>query len=68
MGHGAEERSDVGNTAVWLVSDLAAWGGVTGETIDVDCGINILGGKDRLLNGLPNTYAQFGGEPPMSLS
>jgi enoyl-[acyl-carrier protein] reductase I len=36
------EGSDVGNTAVWLVSDLSA--GVTGETIYVDCGINILGG------------------------
>lgn len=35
------EGSDVGNTAVYLVSDLAA--GVTGETIFVDCGVNILG-------------------------
>jgi enoyl-[acyl-carrier protein] reductase I len=36
------EGADVGNTAVWLCSDLAA--GVTGETIYVDCGISILGG------------------------
>lgn len=36
------EGADVGNTAVWLVSDLSA--GVTGETIYVDCGINIIGG------------------------
>lgn len=36
------DGSDVGNTAVWLASDLSA--GVTGETIYVDCGINIIGG------------------------
>jgi len=36
------EGADVGKTAVYLVSDLAS--GVTGETIYVDCGINILGG------------------------
>ncbi|MFN9992863.1 MAG: enoyl-ACP reductase [Phycisphaerales bacterium] len=36
------EGSDVGDTAVWLVSDLSR--GVTGETIYVDCGINIMGG------------------------
>jgi len=36
------EGADVGNTAVYLVSDLSA--GVTGETIYVDCGINIMGG------------------------
>ena len=35
------EGADVGNTAVYLVSDLAA--GVTGETIYVDCGVNIIG-------------------------
>ena len=35
------EGSDVGGTAVYLVSDLAA--GVTGENIYVDCGINIIG-------------------------
>lgn len=35
------EGGDVGNTAVYLVSDLSA--GVTGETIYVDCGVNILG-------------------------
>lgn len=35
------EGSDVGDTALWLVSDLSR--GVTGETIYVDCGINILG-------------------------
>ncbi len=33
--------ADVGNTAVWLASDLSA--GTTGETIYVDCGINIIG-------------------------
>lgn len=35
------EGSDVGKTAVYLVSDLSS--GVTGEVIYVDCGINILG-------------------------
>lgn len=35
------EGSDVGKTAVYLVSDLAS--GVTGETIYVDCGVNIIG-------------------------
>lgn len=35
------EGADVGNTAVYLASDLGA--GVTGETIYVDCGVNILG-------------------------
>lgn len=47
--HGAEraplrrnvEGSDVGKTAVYLVSDLAS--GVTGETIYVDCGVNTIG-------------------------
>jgi enoyl-[acyl-carrier protein] reductase I len=32
---------DVGNTAVYLASDLSA--GVTGETIYVDCGVNLIG-------------------------
>ncbi len=35
------DGGDVGNTAVFLVSDLAA--GITGENIYVDCGLNILG-------------------------
>ncbi len=35
------EGSDVGGTAVWLASDLSS--GVTGETIFVDCGVNIVG-------------------------
>lgn len=35
------EGTDVGGTAVYLVSDLSA--GVTGENIYVDCGINIIG-------------------------
>lgn len=35
------EGSDVGGTAVWLASDLSR--GVTGETIYVDCGVNIIG-------------------------
>lgn len=35
------EGADVGKTALYLASDLAS--GVTGETIYVDCGINILG-------------------------
>lgn len=35
------EGEDVGKTAVYLLSDLAS--GVTGETIYVDCGLNILG-------------------------
>ncbi len=33
--------SDVGNTAIYLLSDLAA--GVTGENLYVDCGVNTLG-------------------------
>lgn len=37
------EGEDVGNTAVWLVSDLSA--GVTGENIYVDAGANIMGAK-----------------------
>jgi enoyl-[acyl-carrier protein] reductase I len=32
---------DVGGTAVYLASDLAA--GVTGETVYVDAGFNVLG-------------------------
>lgn len=35
------EGGDVGNTAVYLASELSA--GVTGETIYVDCGISTLG-------------------------
>ncbi len=35
------EGSDVGNTALWLLSDLSA--GVTGETIYVDCGVSLIG-------------------------
>ncbi|MEZ5306485.1 MAG: enoyl-ACP reductase [Pyrinomonadaceae bacterium] len=35
------EASEVGNTALFLVSDLAS--GITGETIYVDCGYNIMG-------------------------
>ena len=35
------EGADVGKTAVYLVSDLSS--GVTGETIYVDCGVNIIG-------------------------
>jgi enoyl-[acyl-carrier protein] reductase I len=51
MLHESERRSplrrnvegvDVGGTAVYLASDLSS--GVTGETIFVDCGMNILGG------------------------
>lgn len=36
------EGADVGKTAVYLASDLSS--GVTGETIYVDCGINIMAG------------------------
>lgn len=36
------DGADVGKTAAYLLSDLSS--GVTGETIYVDCGINILGG------------------------
>lgn len=36
------EGSDVGNTAVFLASDLSA--AVTGENLYVDCGVNIIGG------------------------
>jgi enoyl-[acyl-carrier protein] reductase I len=35
------EGSDVGKTAVYLLSDLSS--GVTGETIYVDCGVNLIG-------------------------
>jgi len=35
------EGADVGNTAVWLISDLSA--AVTGENIYVDCGVNTIG-------------------------
>lgn len=35
------EGGDVGGTAAFLVSDLSR--GITGETIYVDCGVNILG-------------------------
>jgi len=33
--------AEVGNTALFLVSDLSS--GITGETIYVDCGYNIMG-------------------------
>lgn len=36
------EGEDVGGAAAWLISDLSK--GVTGETIYVDCGVNIIGG------------------------
>ncbi len=35
------EAKEVGNTALFLVSDLSS--GITGETIYVDCGYNIMG-------------------------
>jgi enoyl-[acyl-carrier protein] reductase I len=35
------DGEDVGNTAVYLASNLSA--GVTGETIYVDCGVNLIG-------------------------
>jgi enoyl-[acyl-carrier protein] reductase I len=35
------EAREVGNTALFLVSDLAS--AITGETIYVDCGFNIIG-------------------------
>jgi len=35
------EGREVGDAAVWLVSDLSS--GVTGETLYVDCGVNIIG-------------------------
>jgi enoyl-[acyl-carrier protein] reductase I len=49
LGHIAEkaplcrnvEAREVGNTTLFLVSDLAS--GITGETIYVDCGYNIMG-------------------------
>jgi enoyl-[acyl-carrier protein] reductase I len=50
MGERSEQRSplrrnvegaDVGKTAVYLASDLSS--GVTGETIYVDCGVNLIG-------------------------
>ncbi|MGB7188494.1 MAG: SDR family oxidoreductase, partial [Acidobacteriaceae bacterium] len=39
--HRNTEQSEVGNTAAYLASDLAS--GVTGETIYVDSGYNIMG-------------------------
>ena len=35
------QASEVGNAALFLVSDLAS--GITGETLYVDCGYNIMG-------------------------
>jgi len=35
------ETSEVGDTALYLSSDLST--GITGETIYVDCGYNIMG-------------------------
>jgi len=35
------EAAEVGNAALFLASDLST--GVTGETIYVDCGYNIMG-------------------------
>jgi enoyl-[acyl-carrier protein] reductase I len=35
------EQAEVGNTALFLASDLA--GAITGEVIHVDCGYNIMG-------------------------
>ena len=35
------QASEVGNTALFLVSDLSS--AITGETIYVDCGYNIMG-------------------------
>ena len=34
-------KEDIGNTALYLLSDLSS--GVTGEVIHVDCGYNIIG-------------------------
>ena len=34
-------QAEVGNTALFLVSELSS--GITGETIYVDCGYNIMG-------------------------
>jgi enoyl-[acyl-carrier protein] reductase I len=39
--HRNTEQEEVGKTAVYLASDLAS--GVTGETIYVDSGYNIMG-------------------------
>ncbi|MFZ4574519.1 MAG: enoyl-ACP reductase FabI [Phycisphaerales bacterium] len=36
------DGAEVGDAAVWLVSDLSR--AVTGETLYVDCGVNIIGG------------------------
>jgi enoyl-[acyl-carrier protein] reductase I len=35
------DASEVGDTAVYLASDLSA--AITGETLHVDCGYNIMG-------------------------
>jgi enoyl-[acyl-carrier protein] reductase I len=35
------DASEVGSTALFLVSDMSS--GITGETIFVDCGYNIMG-------------------------
>jgi enoyl-[acyl-carrier protein] reductase I len=39
--HRNVEQAEVGGTALFLASDLAS--GVTGETVYVDCGYNIMG-------------------------
>jgi enoyl-[acyl-carrier protein] reductase I len=39
--HRNVDQAEVGGTALFLASDLAS--GVTGETVYVDCGYNIMG-------------------------
>jgi enoyl-[acyl-carrier protein] reductase I len=48
------EAREVGNTALFLVSDLAS--AITGETIYVDCGFNIIGVQKHF--GVTNDNAQ----------
>lgn len=45
------EGTEVGDTAAWLASDMSS--GVTGETIYVDCGVNIIGAAPPELSKAP---------------
>jgi enoyl-[acyl-carrier protein] reductase I len=46
---------DVGNTALWLCSDLGS--AITGETIFVDAGINVMGLSLEMLPKKPSSEA-----------
>ena len=44
------DAAEVGATAAFLLSDAGS--GITGETLHVDCGYNIMGSPGRLLDSL----------------